>query len=64
MLKILLTILLFLFFQPLIFARDINFEKIDMSSGLSHNSALCLLEDHEGIQKKDEQNINGSLITV
>jgi ligand-binding sensor domain-containing protein/signal transduction histidine kinase/DNA-binding response OmpR family regulator len=30
------------------FSNEKRFDKIDMSTGLSHNSALCLLEDHEG----------------
>jgi ligand-binding sensor domain-containing protein/signal transduction histidine kinase/CheY-like chemotaxis protein/AraC-like DNA-binding protein len=30
------------------FSEDKYFDKIDMTTGLSNNTALCLLEDHEG----------------
>ncbi len=41
---------MFVFFVSLttLFASEKRFEKIDMASGLSHNTALCLLEDHNG----------------
>lgn len=31
------------------FTQDIRFRKIDMSSGLSFNSVLCIIEDHDGL---------------
>jgi ligand-binding sensor domain-containing protein/signal transduction histidine kinase/DNA-binding response OmpR family regulator len=30
-------------------SRDFRFRKIDMSTGLSYNSVLCVIQDHEGL---------------
>ena len=37
-----------IFLSFLSFAQDIRFEKLNMNTGLSHNSALCMSEDHDG----------------
>ncbi len=41
-----LTLLYFLITS---FSEDIRFRKIDMSSGLSYNSVMCVAEDHNGL---------------
>lgn len=44
-------LLFFTLLFPLLtsFRGEIRFSKIDMKSGLSHNSALCLIQDHNGL---------------
>ncbi len=42
-------VLLLLVISLNLFAKEKSFDKIDMTSGLSNNTALCLLEDHNGL---------------
>jgi len=40
--------LLLILFESGVYSNELHFNTINMSSGLSHNSALCLLQDHTG----------------
>lgn len=44
-----LCILLFFWSLLSSFSTDMRFRKINMSTGLSHNSVLCVAEDHENL---------------
>lgn len=46
---ILFFLLLFWVFTVKASSNEKHFDRINMTSGLSHNSALCLLEDHNGL---------------
>jgi ligand-binding sensor domain-containing protein/signal transduction histidine kinase/DNA-binding response OmpR family regulator len=46
--KNIISIVTLFMFTVEVFSSEIGFRSIDMNSGLSHNSALCLLQDHHG----------------